>query len=817
MARFEREAKVLASLNHPNVAQIYGVEDRALVMELVEGIEPKGPIPLDEAWRIASQIAAALEYAHERGIVHRDLKPANIKITSDGAVKLLDFGLAKAFANQKESVGNAEHSPTLTIGATEVGVILGTAAYMAPEQAKGKSVDKRADIWAFGVVLYELLTGERLFKGEDVAETLAQVLTKEPAFDRVPAKAQRLLRRCLAKDPKRRLRDIGEAWFLLEDSAEQVGAPLADVHTLKRSWLWPSVAVVLLVVAALAFVAWKHFHEEAPRLIMFSLPTPERGLLPPLAPTVAVSPDGRRVAFEAGVGGKLSLWVRDLDNPAARMLVEIGGAPGPPFWAPDSRRLGFFDGGKLKEVDVAGGPAMTIADTRDTPGSGTWNQDDVIIFGTFSPPGLLRVAAAGGTPVPVTEFDKTRGENSHWAPWFLPDGRHFLYVANSDNTEKSAVYVGDLASKTRKQVIGFGTRAMYVNPGYLLFVRQGALMAQRFDASKIESTADAIPVAERVDSYTPGQAALGHFSASQNGVLMYTSGGAGGDVQLTWFDRTGKKLETVGTPGLLRYFSLSPDETTIAFSRGDSQTNHFDLWTRDLVHGGAESRLTFAGSTRGAVWSADGKHVFFLSDRDGVNKVYQKAANNSAPEEAVEGGNSLPTDASRDGRYLFTTTPGNTSNTGFDIWVVPLLGDRKARPYIQTQFAESNARLSPDGRWLAYQTNQSKRSEIWVVSFPNQGGQWQVSTDGGRDPVWSRDGGELYYYSADNKIMAAAVKPGAGFRFDTPKPLFAVRLVVANVSFDVTKDGRFLVPAQAEQSAEPMTVVLNWPEILKKK
>jgi Tol biopolymer transport system component len=533
---------------------------------------------------------------------------------------------------------------------------------------------------------------------------------------------------------------------------------------------------------------------------------------------MAISPDGRHVAFVANVAGKRSLWIRDLDNPAPRILAENGGtAPGTPFWAPDSRRLGFFDGGKLKKIDITGGPAVTLANSRDVPWSGTWNRDDVIIFGTFGPPGLFRVSAAGGTPVPVTEFDRVRGENTHWAPWFLPDGRHFLYVANSSDPEKSAVYIGDLASKDRKQVIALGTRAIYVNPGYLLFIRQGTLMAQPFSARKMEPTGEAIPIAEGVDYYTPGQPALGHFSASQNGALIYTAGGVGGDIQLTWFDGTGKKLDTIGAPGLVQWVSLSPDETTIAFSRMDPQTNHLDLWTRDMAHGGAESRLTFVGNTRAATWSADGKHIFFLSDRDGVDKVYQKAANNSAPEDLVEGASLVPTDASRDGRYLFAHTSGTTPKTGFDLWVLPLFGDRKAYPYVQTQFAELNARLSPDGRWLAYQSDQSKRTEIWVVSFPQPGGRWQISTNGGREPVWSHDGRELYYYSLDGKIMAIPIRPGAQFEHDAPKPLFEVRLAIANVRFSVSKDGRFLLPAQAEQAAAPFIVVLNWPEMLKKK
>jgi eukaryotic-like serine/threonine-protein kinase len=816
MVRFQREAEVLASLNHPNIAHIYGVEERAIVMELVEGESPQGPMPFDDAWKIAMQIADALEYAHEKGVIHRDLKPANVKVTPDGpsgnTVKLLDFGLAKVFSPEPgETAAGASitDSPTLSVGATVAGVILGTAAYMAPEQAKGKRLDKRADIWSWAVVLYELLTGEQLFEGEDVADTLAHVLTKEPDLERVPAKVRRLLRECLQKDPKLRLRDIGDARRLLEEPALDRRAPA-------RRLGWAGLAAVLTVVsAALGLVTWKHFGEQSPPVTKLFFPLPKETFEPGRVPSTAVSPDGRHVAIFGVVEGKGQLWVRDLDNPVP-LIMSADGAAGAPFWAPDSRRLGFFAEGKLKKFDVtSGGPAVTIADAQATTGgigpwSGSWNQDDVIVFGRITSP-LFRVSAAGGSPVKLTELDGTRHETAHFAPWFLPDGDHFLYVALSTDPEKRGVFVADLAFRTRKPLAIESTRTIFVEPGYLLFVRDGSLMAQRFNTGRLETTEEAVPVAEQVDSgYAGAGLTSGYFSASQNGVLVYTSGRSPTGVQLTWFDRTGKKLETAGAPQELGAFSLSPDETRIAYLRRDPQAGHFFLWTRDLARG-AESRLTTSRipPLGGApVWSADGSHILYSAG----DKIVQKAANNTGAEEVVEVAAKQPMDASGDGRFLFTITARTN-----DIWVLPLSGDRQPFPYVQTEFQETHPRLSPDGRWLAYESNESKRDEIYVVSFPQPTQKVQISTDGGQAPVWSRDGRELYYFGANAKIMAVDIKPETPFQLGVPKALFEPRLGTNRPSIDVSKDGRFLLPALVEQEAStPMTVVLNWAVSLPK-
>ena len=514
LARFEREAEVLASLNHPNIAAIYGVvEDRALVMELVEGVEPKGPLPFDEAWAIMSQVAAALEYAHEKGVVHRDLKPANIKVTPESTVKLLDFGLAKAFSNQPEKAANPENSPTLTMGATQAGVILGTAAYMSPEQAKGKQVNKRADIWAFGVVLFELLTGERLFKGEDISETLAQVLTKEPELEKVPAKARRLLQACLEKDPKQRLRDIGDAKRLIGEEAP-VGAKT------RSPWPWAVTALFALVAVALGFIAYRHVNEEQPSVIRLSIPLPQNGSFDSFnGYVVSVSPDGKRVAYLADVD-KSQIWVHDLSSLVSRPIEGTEDAIGSPFWSPDSKSVGFFAGGKLKKIDVTGGPPQTICDA--SPGrSGTWNQDNAIVFQPGSTDVLYRVSASGGDAVPVTKLGPS--ENAHRFPSFLPDGHHFLYTAISTaEPEKGGIYVGDLSGSASVRVISGNTNGVYVRPGYLLFVRQGTIMALPFDADRLRVSGEAVPVATQVD-FNAAQA-RGQFSASPNGVLAYSPG-----------------------------------------------------------------------------------------------------------------------------------------------------------------------------------------------------------------------------------------------------------------------------------------------------
>jgi Tol biopolymer transport system component/predicted Ser/Thr protein kinase len=832
LARFEREAKVLAALNHPNIAQIYCVEERALVMELVEGETLHGPLPPETALNYARQIADALESAHEKGVVHRDLKPANVMVTPAGSVKVLDFGLATVLEGPG-AAATSPNSPTLTMQATQAGVIVGTAAYMSPEQASGKPVDKLSDIWSFGVVLWEMLTGRKLFDGETVSHTLADVLRAPIDFGKLPQDSPEairdLLRRCLDRDVKNRLRDIGEARvaiarYLANPSAGEAAAP-RSAATVSHTWKYAAEA---LTVAALApgFVAYRHATEETPVLKVTVL-QPEKAEFNRNS-LMAVSPDGRHLAFIATLDGKDSLWVRDLDSLAARSLTGTDGASDP-YWSPDSRSIAFFAGGKLKRMGFAGGPALTLCDAN-SPRGGSWGNKDVIVFAPDQGShGIYRVPAAGGAAAPVTVPDRELGEATHRFPSFLPDGRRVLYSAVNQVREKTAVYVADLEAKdnsrNRQPVVTGFTRALYAAPGYRLFLRETTLMAQPFDAAKGQATGEAVPLAEQVDTslLVPTR---GEFSSSQNGVLAYTSGGTAGNAQLTWFDRSGKAKGTVGPPGPVRWVAISPDGNAAAFDRLDPQTRVTDIWLHDLARG-ADFRFTFdSKSSYMPVWSPDGSQIAFASNRDGTANLYQKATGGVAHDEALDKSyrGKRPTDWSRDGRYIIEEL--EFGKTGYDIWVVPVnhgnSGGRKPFPYLQTDFNESFAKLSPNGQFLAYQSDETKRYEIYVQTFPTPGSKWQVSTNGGTHPVWSRDGKELFFI-ANQQMMAVAIsggsqKPGEQFAAGIPKPLFNTRFVPdANSWFDVSKDGRFLIPIPVESAGNaPMTVVINWPAALKK-
>jgi len=788
MARFQREAEVLASLNHPNIAQIYGVEERALVMELVPGESLKGPLPLETALNYAKQIADALEAAHDKGIVHRDLKPANIMITPAGVVKVLDFGLAAVA--QSSDPSNPANSPTLTISPTRAGMILGTAAYMSPEQARGAVVDKRADIWSFGVVLYEMLTGKRLFEGDTISDTLAAVLKTEPNLTQVPVKVRRLLEACLQKDPKQRLQAIGDWRLLLTDVQPQVTAPSGS----RLGYVARGVAGMLLfALAALAFV---HFRETPPERqhIRFQVAPPEGSLR-----DFKLSPDGRFLAFAATNGIGFKLWIRALDSLETRLLTPLQIANPDPylFWSADGEYVGFTVSGKIYKIARTGGSAVAIC---DLPGAGfgfagaAWRSDGTILLASSA--GLYRVSSSGGTPSKVT------GESAAVPVWLTAE--RFLF------STPNGIFASSLTGAKPSLLLPGASSSVFVPsakpglPGHLLFLRGETLMAQPIDAEKAELRGEAFPVAERVGHL--GNELLAAFSASATGVLVFGRG-VSTDRELVWLDRTGKKLQTISRP-----FSqagnpairLSPDDSRAIMPVAEA--NGTDLWIADLNRN-TLSRFTFDGSGSG-IWSPDGRRVLWAA-LDG--NYYLRSADGSGKDELMFKNPTCscwPNDWSSDGKRIAFAE--RTDKTQYDIWLVETDGDRKPYPYLQTRFSEAEAQISPDGRWMAYVSDQSGQNEILVESIPMGKGRRQISTEGGDWPVWRRDGKELFFRQGA-KIMAAPIRlTETSVESGKPQVLFEVPV---NTRFQVSHDGqRFLIalPMEGAAAASPLTVDTDW-------
>jgi eukaryotic-like serine/threonine-protein kinase len=858
LARFEREAQVLASLNHPNIAAIYGTEERALVMELVEGVTLSGPLPLETALDYARQVADALEAAHEKGIVHRDLKPGNIMVTPTGVVKVLDFGLAavqgSVIAGRDPSI-----SPTLAMGATQVGTILGTAAYMSPEQARGKPVDKRADIWAFGVVLYEMLTGRQLFRGDDVTETLASVIKGEPAWDAVPPSLRQLLKRCLEKDPKKRLRDIGDAWQLLEETPAAVAAPVAS-GPLRFGPMAAGAAALFAV--GLGVLAVVHFTEKPPvaELVRFQIWPPQGRQF--ASPETIVSPDGRHVAFLIRSGELNQIWVHSLDSLQARPLAGTEGSVSGFFWSPDSRFLAFATQDKLKKVAFSGSAPQIVCDlpSEGVGGAasfrGAWNRAGVILFAAFRT-GFWRVSQAGGTPRPVTEINASRNEIFHVGPVFLPDDRHFLY-ARLSSSQPNEVFVGVIDmppnQQSTKPVLAAGPAQYVPDPGtthgHLLYQRYtgsggrtalSTLFAQAFDPGRLEVTGEPAMIIDNL----PG-ANTRPFSVSANGVLAYqtATGEFSLSTQLTWFDRGGKIQGKLGEPSQYNTVSISPDGTRAALSIGDREASAsvrrpvYDLWVHDLARGNASKLAGEPGSEWMATWSPDGKRIIYsLGPANGPDNLYQIAADGSAAPELLLQSyeDKTPQDWSRDGRFLiYTVTPKAASasrNAPADLWVLPLSpgnsGSNKPEPYWKTKFSEGQPQFSPDGRFVAYRSDESGRDEIYVRPFPNAAsGKWMVSTTGGTSPLWRADGKEMFYLAPGSKAMAVEVSTTPTFSARIPKALFDAPVwerggVARNVRrWAVAADGKkFLINATsnaASGNATPINVILNWQALLKR-
>lgn len=832
LARFEREAKTLATLNHPNIAAIFGLEDngstRAIVMELVEGPTladriKSGPLPLDEALKTAAVIADALETAHEKGIIHRDLKPANIK-ASDGVVKVLDFGLATAMQPADRDSSDAANSPTLTIGATEAGVILGTAAYMSPEQAAGKRVDRRADIWSFGVVLWEMLAGQRLFAGgETVSHTLADVLRQEIDFSKVaaPRPIVELLKRCLDRDVKTRLRDIGEARiaiqrFLADPSRGTEPQSPPEVRTTSSRIAWAVAGALLVATAALSYL---HFRESPPerQTLRYTIAPPDNGAVH----SFAISPDGRYVTMAVELNGKRQLWLRPLDALQWQPMQGTDGATYP-FWSPDNRNIGFFADSKLKRIAVNGGPPQTLCNVQDGRG-GSWGNNDVIVF---SPSGaaatIQSVSAGGGDPRALT-----KSEGLFRFPLLLPGGRHLLYQSASlaDNTGVHFISLngdGDQRVLPDLSSVAFAPAAQQSTNGHLVFIRESALMAQAFDATSGKTMGDAFRIADGVElsggnSYAP-------LSASEQGVLLFASHLASSN-QIVWYDRSGQALGPVGERGA-RMAALAPNGRTVIYSR--SRPGGSDLWLRDLVRG-TDLRFTSQALVNSIpIWSPKGDRIAFASTRGGQFDLYQKPVGGASQEQLLLANRNLkiPYQWSPAGLVYFEL--GTTTRQ--DLWVLPIKEDgTPAKPelFLQTPFGEYDGQISPDGHWMAYTSEESGQREVYVRPFPKaEGGPWRISTAGGEQPRWRGDTKELFYLAADGKLTSVSVKatsqPKPAFEPGTPEPLFDSHIAPRGPTqlvweYDVTSDGkRFLVNTTAVSTSPPLTVVVNWNAGLKK-
>jgi eukaryotic-like serine/threonine-protein kinase len=831
LARFQREAEVLAALNHPNIAAIYGLEKTpdftALIMELVDGDDlsqriARGPVPLDEALPIAKQIAEALETAHDQGIIHRDLKPANIKVRADGMVKVLDFGLAKAMDPAGASSANAMNSPTLSMHATKAGIILGTAAYMSPEQAAGKPVDKRSDLWAFGVVVLEMLTGRPVFTGETVSHVLASVLKVEPDWSTVPettpAPLRRLLRRCLEKDRKRRIADASDARLEVEDALTgatanaDTGAPkeIARTRFLIASSLAAFFGVVAVAVSVLYLRAGRH---DDTRPIALSWEAPDGTTLT----AFAVSPDGRSLAFTAAAAstGETTLWIRGFDSLNPHRLPGTDGASRP-FWSPDSRNVAYSVQRGLFRVAASGGPPKMICECNADRG-GTWGRSGVILFTPSSTTGIFRVDANGGSSAPLTHLDAARHETSHRFPFFLPDGDHYLFAIRSTQPDARGVYVGSLESVARLRLVEDSTNAAYAasrSAGYLVFARGRTLLAQLFDPSRNAVTGEPSVVAENVQ-FNPASSKA-EFSVAEHDVLVYDSVERGQGTQVMWLDRSGVRGPSLGEYAT-GHVSLSPDDTRVVLNSLDPETGTFKLWMVDIARG-VSSRLRPGVNDAEAtpVMSPDGTRIAFT-----VGRTLMERSSAIGGEEAVLLKLDQPVevaDWSRDGRYLmYMKTDPKTKS---DLWILPMSANavREAFPFAHGEASERNGAFSPDGNWIAYDSDESGVREIYVQKFSesatSRDGKWQVSKGGGEVPHWRRDGKELFYMSGDaSALMAVPISTGSTLEVGVARPLFRSRMQTGNtLTFAVAGDGRrFLIPIPvASEGSRPATVVFNW-------
>jgi Tol biopolymer transport system component len=830
--RFEREARAIAALNHPNICTLYDVGPNYLVMEFVEGESPRGPLPLEQALPIARQIADALEAAHEKNIVHRDLKPANIKIKPDGMVKVLDFGLAKV-----APVLAGDSPAEATASLTTRGMILGTAAYMSPEQAQGKPVDKRADIWAFGVVLYEMLTGRRMFQGETVSDTLAAVLTKEPEWERVPTQVRRLLRRCLEKDPQKRLRDISGVGLLLEEAPQAAGPRHTRVP-------WAAASVLAIIAAVALWIAWRATRQVDRPLMRFSVDLGPEAVSTGLRFTAAISSDGGRLAFVArGPGGKQQLATRLLDQAQATLLPGTENAVDA-FFSPDGQWIGFFADGKMKKISVQGGAAVMLCDAPDARGA-SWGEDGSIIVALVAGAGggLSRVPAAGGPPQAITK-PGDKGEATHRWPQILPGGQAVLFTGSTVNGNFEDANIEVLSLKTGQwkavlQHVGYFGRYLATSngAGHLVYVHQGTLFAVGFDLDRLEVRGTPVPLLEDMAGGAGGDG--GQYDIARNGTLVYLNGkSTTASWPVAWVDSAGKTEPLLAAPGPYYTPRFSPDGQRLAlavgsFGNGDIQV--YD-WQRDTM-----TRLTFTQKNFHPVWTPDGKHIVFRrsAGANSLQWIRADGAGEAQPllESKVVGQPPIPYSFSPDGKHLAFAE--QAVDTSLDLWTLPLdLSDpehpKPGEPelFLRTPFTELDPAFSPDGRWIAYASNESGRYEVYVRPYP--GGapsgsvKWQISTGGGRFPIWSRDGRELFYEALDDRIMVSTYSAkGESFAADKPHLWSDTQILnplnITLWNLDLAPGGkRFAVLPRPEATGEQkgsvhVTVLLNFFDELRRR
>jgi serine/threonine-protein kinase len=848
MARFSREAQVLASLNHPNIASIHGLEEsggkRALVMELVDGETlaeriKRGPIPLEEALSIAKQIAEALEEAHENGFIHRDLKPANVKITPNGTVKVLDFGLAKALEGEASAGSSPDlsQSPTLSAAATAAGVILGTAAYMSPEQARGQKVDRRADIWAFGVVLYEMLTGRSVYSGEPVSDVLAKVLEREPDWDALPKETppriQRLLHRCFEKNVRQRLQSMGDARIAIE---EYLAHPAAEATVVGATIAVPAKPVwfralpwALFAAAALAAVIVASLPGPAPEPpLRLSVEVSDLPLWTGLGSSAILSPDGTRLAYVVGDDNERQIRVRSLDQLEGSIVASVTPPPYHPFFSPDGQWIGYVTSREMQKVPLSGGTPMTLCEVERSRGA-SWGPDDMIVLAPSPNSALFRVPAAGGEPEPLTTLDDAKGEASHRWPQVLPGGKAVLFTSHTQSAggfDNATVEVLVLETGERKVLRRGGSYGRYLSSGHLVYVNQATLFAVPFDLGRLEVTGSPAPVVQDVSWDVAHGGA--QFGFSETGRLAYV----GGDNTLpeypvVWVERNGSRSSLWEERGSYANPRLSPDGTRLSLTV--LRDGNWDIWVYDLERG-VSTRLTFdEASDTEQIWSPDGEFLVFSSDRNGADNLYRKRADGSGELERLTESQSAEwaTSWSSDGRFITYIK----SENGFDLWVVPLEGEREPEVFLSTPFNEANGAFSPDGRWLAYGSNESGRFEVYVRPFPPRGGKWQVSDGGGGYARWSRDGRQLFYRTDEGLMVASVDTAGDTFRAGRPRPVFegvfrgGIRGVgLAGNSFadyDVTPNGQrfvmFPAPEDSGQGEHPhVTLVTHWFDELRR-